>query len=136
MGQYHQIFNLDKREFINPHVLGCGLKLREQANTAPGTLQALFAALVCSNNRGGGDFGKHEWVGRWVGDRVVVVGDYTEPDDIPGYPDAKTLGGGGSVFADVSALAASWIEQEYEGQFKGGGWRDFVSGGEAAARRG
>ena len=30
MGQYWKAVNLDKREFVHPHRLGCGLKLWEQ----------------------------------------------------------------------------------------------------------
>lgn len=54
MGQYHYIVNLDKREFINPHKLGVGLKACEQLTSPAGTAQALFVLLLCSNGRGGG----------------------------------------------------------------------------------
>jgi len=37
MGQYWKPVNLTKREFINPHFLGAGLKLGEQVGTYPGT---------------------------------------------------------------------------------------------------
>lgn len=55
MGQYHVVVNLDKKEFIDPHKLGDGLKLFEQINSHGGTMAALFALLACSNGRGGGD---------------------------------------------------------------------------------
>lgn len=29
--------------------------------------------------------------GRWVGDRVVIMGDYTQDDAIKGFPNAKDL---------------------------------------------
>ena len=87
MGQYHYIVNLDKREFINPHKLGVGLKACEQLTSAAGTAQALFVLLLCSNGRGGGDLGvtrgfDERIIGRWAGDRIAVVGDYAEDYDI------------------------------------------------------
>ena len=30
MGQYHKVYNLDRKEFIHPHKIDCGLKLVEQ----------------------------------------------------------------------------------------------------------
>ena len=87
MGQYHYIVNLDKREFINPHKLGVGLKACEQLTSPAGTAQALFVLLLCSNGRGGGDLAEtrgfeERIIGRWAGDRIAVVGDYAEDCDI------------------------------------------------------
>jgi hypothetical protein len=139
MGQYHRIMNLSKHEFIHPHKLGCGLKLREQANTQAGTLQALFAALACSNGRGGGDFSEHEWVGRWKGDQIAVIGDYSEPEDLPKPHDAKLIYDachdehcdlddphtGVPCFKDVSDLACDFLEKEWGFKFSNEeGWRD------------
>jgi len=86
MGQYHLTVNLDKKEFLDPHTLGNGLKLIEQAsNPNPGIPAALFVLLACANGRGGGDLSPNPIVGRWAGDRIAVVGDYSEPSDIDGY---------------------------------------------------
>lgn len=82
MGQYHVTVNLDKREFLDPHKLGDGLKLWEQLNSQGGVMAALHILLACSNGRGGGDIEEHEMVGRWAGDRVAVVGDYAEDGDL------------------------------------------------------
>ena len=109
MGQYHKIVNLDKHEFLNPHQLGSGLKAWEQIAGGPGTPAALFILLTASNGRGGGDFntGRHsynaaapgdewdwhdeeteessrieQWIGRWAGDRIAVIGDYAEAGDL------------------------------------------------------
>ena len=90
MGQYYMIVNLDKREFLNPHKLGSGLKLWEMANTCT-IAPALLALLACSNGRGGGDFEEDPIIGRWVGDRVAVVGDYSEPGDIPGIEQPEVI---------------------------------------------
>lgn len=83
MGQYHKAYNKDKREFINPQGIDCGLKLMEQVGEE-GTSTALFLLLANSNGRGGGDAEDHPMVGAWAGDRIVVQGDYAEPGD-PGY---------------------------------------------------
>jgi hypothetical protein len=96
MGQYHYIINLSKREYLNPHKLGDGLKLWEQLNSHGGVMAALHILLACSNGRGGGDLYTVEvkegveyynpadpnWVGRWAGDRIAVVGDYAERGDL------------------------------------------------------
>lgn len=86
MGQYHVIVNLDKGEYIHPHRLGDGLKWWEQAASEQGIMAALWGAITCPEPRGGGDPGKHPWVGRWHGDRVVMVGDYAEDEDRPDVP--------------------------------------------------
>ena len=98
MGQYHYVVNLDKKEFINPHVLGTGLKLWEQLANFPGTGQGLIVLLACSNGRGGGDFRKshvnnEQIVGRWAGDRIAIVGDYAEDGDLPKKFRASTIYG-------------------------------------------
>jgi hypothetical protein len=57
MGQYWLAVNLDKKEFIDPHKLGAGLKLWEQLANHPGTGAALI--ILCAampEPRGGGDF--------------------------------------------------------------------------------
>jgi hypothetical protein len=90
MGQYHLIVNLDKREFLDPHELGVGLKAWEQLASLPSTPQALFVLLLSSNGRGGSDLddavvsghGSEPVIGRWAGDRLAVVGDYAEDGDL------------------------------------------------------
>lgn len=87
MGQYHLVANLDKREFLHPHRLGHGLKLWEFVPSENGPMQALGLLLTCSNGRGAGDFsGQYSeavkgFIGRWAGDRIVIVGDYAEDGD-------------------------------------------------------
>lgn len=84
MGQYHKLVNLDKKEFVHPHRIGNGMKLLEQVGFERSTSTALFMLLACSNGRGGGDFNDHELIGRWAGDRIAIIGDYSEYVDIPG----------------------------------------------------
>jgi hypothetical protein len=106
MGQYHKVVNLDKREFLDPHQLGCGLKAWEQLANHPGTATALLILLATGQGKGGGDLdvdvgwhGSTRWeqenvndpppvthdvsyIGRWAGDRITMVGDYGEQGDI------------------------------------------------------
>jgi len=86
MGQYWIPVNLDKREFIDPHQLGAGLKLGEQicTPTLPAAIQALISCMP--ERRGGGDLVPHPAIGRWAGDRVVMAGDYSEDSDLPSSP--------------------------------------------------
>jgi len=93
MGQYHLTVNLDKKEFLMPHKLGVGLKLREQTDTICSTPDALFMLLACSNGKGGGDFqdNQNQMIGRWAGDRIAVVGDYASQDDLPMMFDAGNI---------------------------------------------
>ena len=95
MGQYWVPVNLTKKEFIDPHKLGCGLKLWEQLANHPSTGTALL--ILCSampEPRGGGDFNldtddkkyntlAKRTIGRWAGDRIALVGDYAEDTDLP-----------------------------------------------------
>lgn len=89
MGQYHKVYNLDKREFIHAHDIDNGLKLLEQCGPGdqPTTSDAVWLLLANSNGRGGGDAPKHPLVGRWAGDRLVVQGDYAKDDDASYVPD-------------------------------------------------
>ena len=83
MGQYHKVYNLDKREFIHAHQINNGLKLLEQCGPGddPTTSDAVWLLLANSNGRGSGDAPKHPIVGRWAGDRLLVQGDYAEEND-------------------------------------------------------
>lgn len=91
MGQYHYVVNLEKREFLHPHHLGDGFKLMEFGNSACGTMTALAILLGISSSgggRGGGDFRYDDpLVGSWAGDRIAIIGDYAEPEDVPGFTD-------------------------------------------------
>lgn len=76
MGQHYLLVNRDRQEYICPHHLGCGAKLWEIcANDMPRVLPYL---LQQSSGHGGGDPQNQptDQLGRWAGDRIVVVGDY------------------------------------------------------------
>ena len=84
MGQYWVVVNLDKKEFVSPHKLGCGLKLWEQVANHPSTGTALL--ILCAampEPRGGGDLEENPIIGHWAGDRIAIVGDYAEDSDLP-----------------------------------------------------
>jgi hypothetical protein len=106
MGQYVIPLNLTKREFIDPHKLGNGLKLWEQVASDVGTGTALTILLAAGGNepRGGGDLEVNtddpeyneiakSIIGRWAGDRVAIVGDYAEDTDLPATFKASKLYG-------------------------------------------
>lgn len=92
MGQYHILANLDKREKVEPNSIGLGIKQWEQLGEFNGTLaDAMYLLCMTSPARGGGDLPPTKISGRWAGDRVVIVGDYTEDKDLPFVPNAKEL---------------------------------------------
>lgn len=105
MGQYHKLYNLDKKESINPSVIGNGLKLMEQIGWPGSTSTALFLLVANSNGRGGGDAPRHPMVGRWAGDRILVQGDYANSDD-PGFVEEERLG----KYLDISAEVSSMMQ--------------------------
>ena len=79
MGQYFIVVNKTKKEYLYPHKFGDGLKLMEFGCSGMGTLTGLTLLLRQSNEGGGGDFhGEHEYLGRWAGDKITIVGDYDE----------------------------------------------------------
>lgn len=105
MGQYHKVYNLDKREFIHAHQIDNGLKLMEQCgpSDAPTTSDAVWLLLANSNGRGGGDAQPDPMIGRWAGDRLVVQGDYAEPHDTAYIPE-DALEGYANISAEVKQM--------------------------------
>lgn len=135
MGQYHLTVNLKKKEFINPHRLGDGLKLWEQL--ASGNIgKALIVLLAHPAQRGGGDLDvdqnwhgperdmkKHatqpapmptdyksiaaRTIGRWRGDPIAIIGDYAEDGDIEGVENIS------SIYSLCRAAGEQYIEGAY-----------------------
>jgi hypothetical protein len=89
MGQYHYPVNLTKKQYLNPHTFGDGLKLREFGCSSGGTLTALTYLLASSNGRGGGDFADGSLAGKWAGDKIAIIGDYSDKNDIEGIDAAQ-----------------------------------------------
>jgi hypothetical protein len=152
MGQYWKPVNLTKREFIDPHKLGAGLKLREQlVNSGVGQALVILTAAM-PVQRGGGDFEPSPIIGNWSGDRIAIVGDYAKRDDLPEEdnadeifslccsagdwdeylahvkkhdPDQYELDKDKRPFTDVTDDVCAVIERELNGKFVGSGWRHF-----------
>jgi len=142
MGQYWLPVNLDKKEFIDPHKLGVGLKLWEQVVNYPGTAAALVILVAAMpETRGGGDLdleGEGDYydvarriIGRWAGDRIALVGDYAEDSDLAPefrasqiYDQCRK-----GEYRDISYDVCTVIEHELGGTFLGDrGWRRFSRG--------
>jgi len=137
MGQYHKTVNLDKKEFLNPHALGVGLKQWEQLVNDPGIGTALQILVFSSNSRGGGDIGDdgNEVIGRWAGDRIITVGDYQNDNDVgfrrkdgrPSlvydrcYPENE-MTGNLKIFTDITDLVKPIIEQTFDGKYEKNNW--------------
>ncbi len=114
MGQYFKVVNIDKRETVDCYGLGSGAKAWEELANV-NVPRALYILLLNHPvERGGGDLDiTDNWhgperlpehnltpgpmpepypeiakrtIGRWVGDRVMVVGDYAEDSDWPESP--------------------------------------------------
>ena len=70
MGQYYRAFNMDKKEYVQPHAYANGAKLLEHAYINNDFLGVVTTLL------------KKEW----KGDRVIWIGDYFEKDENPAVP--------------------------------------------------
>lgn len=106
MGQYHKVYNIDKREYLHAHRLDNGLKLLEQVGWPGATSTALFMLLANSNGRGGGDASPHPVIGRWAGDRIVIQGDYAQDGD-----QAFIAPDDAESFEDISGLVKPMLDQ-------------------------
>jgi hypothetical protein len=91
VGQYHRLVNIDKQEWVDPHGLGLGSKQYEQTGCDASLADAMYVLVMTSPDSGGGDFPMTDISGRWVGDRVLIVGDYTDKDAVPGFVGADAI---------------------------------------------
>jgi len=114
MGQYHKLFNLDKKQFVKGHDIDNGLKLMEQVGFEKCTASALWLLLAASNGRGGGDAKPHKLVGSWAGDRIAIIGDYAEENDIKGM-DASAIyrGESGEDYTNISMDVLDMLNREF-----------------------
>ena len=76
MGQYFLIVNTTKKEYLHPHRFGEGLKFMEFTLDGTGIMHGLAHLLAQSS--AGVAIDDPEVTGRWVGDHVVIVGDYDD----------------------------------------------------------
>jgi hypothetical protein len=134
MGQYHMLVNLDKREFVNPHGLGLGLKQREHNGAFDGTLaDALYFLTMTSPARGGGDYPQTSISGQWAGDRCIVLGDYTDDSDLRHYIGAGSLyeqivENTHGEWVDISESVADELGMVFGFRVEGDGWKSRMSG--------
>lgn len=130
MGQYHMFYNLDKKEFIDPYKFDTGLKLWEQLNSH--YLSALHLLLcACPHARGGGDYhtgdpALDQYIGRWAGDRIVLVGDYAEETDHPEIPENLQNLYYNEDYTNISDDILPLVERVLDGTFNGIGWLSFT----------
>ena len=124
MGQYHHLVNVDKKEIVNPHGLGLGLKQWEHLGDFSGTLaDAMYILMMTSPARGGGDLPQSEISGRWTGDRVLVLGDYTEDSDVPSIPSVGSLYRESEDYTDITDMVAQAFETVFRVRITGDGWK-------------
>lgn len=132
MGQHFMPVNLDKHEFLDPHKLGDGLKFREQGSAEGGCGDAIRLLLAVGLDR-------NEWIGRWAGDRIAVIGDYVRDDDMAAehaagsiydrcledHTDAEALEVSrlGPLYTDITDQLIPTLEQLYNVVYLGDGWR-------------
>ena len=125
MGQYHKLVNIDKQEQVISYTLGLGAKQYEQTGCEGSISDALYLLLMTSPARGGGDWQGFDGLsGRWAGDRVLVLGDYSTDEDLPTYPDLSNLWRESESWKDISkdvaiALGKVW---DYDMEFDASGW--------------
>lgn len=121
MGQYHSLINIDKKEIVNPHGLGLGAKQYEHLGVQGSLSDALYMLVMTSPERGGGDLPLTTISGRWVGDRVLVFGDYTEASDVPFMDLGKE---NLDHYQDITDAVATAMRSAFGVAVSGNGWKD------------
>ena len=102
MGQGFILANLDKKEFVSPHDLGCGYKLGEfgtPTNPFAGSLVQFARELTATD-------------GKWHGDRVFYFGDYGDVYDLEFKPVTEILNEDGYNYDLAYAEYTRYDKQE------------------------
>lgn len=107
MGQYYVIANLDKRAGFSPSSVGSGWKLMELAHST-GPISALL--LLLGDKRG------------WRGNRIALVGDYAESDDIS--VEATQAAGIPCEHIYAAVSDPGWLLQQHGIDAKAFGWKN------------
>ena len=106
MGQYHLLVNSDKKEYVSPRDLGYGAKQLEHIGFIGDLPLVQYLLTMCSRSRGFGDISLTESneaiLARWAGDRVFILGDYTEAGDVPKVRQAHTF------WKKIHAIDSEW----------------------------
>ena len=122
MGQYHLLVNSDKKEYVNPRDLGFGAKQLEHCGFVGDLPLVQYLLTTSSRDRGFGDFlltdYNAEILGRWTGDRVFILGDYTEIGDVPKVRQAHTfwrkIHASNTEWVNISRLALVALDNDEE----------------------
>ena len=102
MGQGFVLANLDKKEFVSPHDLGCGYKLGEfgtPKDPFAGSLVQFARELTATD-------------GKWHGDRVFYFGDYGDVYDLEFKPVTEILNEDGYNYDLAYAEYTRYDKQE------------------------
>ena len=102
MGQGFILANLDKKEYVSPHDLGCGYKLGEfgtPKDPFPGSLVQFSVDLTAYD-------------GKWHGDRVFYFGDYGDVYDLEFNPVMEILNEDGYNYDLACAEYTRYDKQE------------------------
>lgn len=126
MGQYHVLVNYDKKEIVEPYGLGLGAKQVEQLGAFNGTIaDAMYLLVMTSPSAGGGDLPLTSVSGRWAGDRVMIVGDYTEDSNVPSIPNASQLYS--AQYTDITDEVGVALKVAFRRNVRESGWHpDYV----------
>jgi hypothetical protein len=127
MGQYHKLINLDKHEVVEPHGLGLGAKQYEQTGVEASLADAIYLLVMTSANGGGGDWPLTEVSGRWAGDRVVVLGDYTSKEALPESDNADKLYSESSTWEDITPKVREAFSDIFEVRYSEKDYGSFKS---------
>lgn len=85
MGQYHNIINATRHEYLGAHELGNGVKMLEQSCSYGGVRASLVAFLARRGGNMPADLSYSPLIGRWAGNAIMAIGDYAEAGDLPSW---------------------------------------------------
>ena len=112
MGHYHQLVNLDKKEYVDPFRVGSQYKLWAQVLQHPGLPAALYVLLAGSNGGPSGDIlVDSPLIGRWAGDRVAIVGDCDRTTRYPEGTAIEIFERVGTEYVDISGQIRPVLEE-------------------------
>ena len=106
MGQYFIVANTTRQEFLHPHKFGEGLKFLEFTTGDFGVMHGLAHLLAQSSD--GVAIDDPEITGRWIGDNVVIVGDYETNGEyliVAKEPSTITLNSKNNTKVKIKSLA-------------------------------
>ena len=116
MGQYHKLINVTKKEYVSGWDTGMMAKHYEQMGFEGSMADVLYCLMIAQGNekRGGGDTDGHDFIGRWAGDDIAVVGDYyTESSDYYKYRDLYDKVEDDKHYTNISSSIRSMLEAVY-----------------------